>query len=124
MILQFVKYLGAAFIGLIADFGSLVIAKEVFNAHYLVAATIGFLVGLIVVYYASNAFVFGQSKIQSKKFEFALFALIGIVGLVLLNIIMWISTGLFEVNYLISKVGATAIIYCWNFFARRSLYHN
>ena len=122
--LQFIKYFGAALVGYIVDFGTLIICKEIFGLHYLISATAGFILGLIVVYVLSNKYVFGESKLQSKRQELLLFAAIGLVGLIILNILMWALTSGAGINYLISKIVATVIVYIWNFFARRALYHN
>lgn len=121
---QFIKYFGVALVGYVFDFGIMILLHELFGVHYLVAATCGFIVGLIVVYILSNKYVFGESKIQSKSAEFGLFALIGLVGLGILNLLMWIFTDYLLLNYIISKIIATAFVYMWNFFARRSLYHD
>lgn len=120
---QFIKYFGVALVGYVFDFGTLIVTKELFNLHYLIAATVGFLSGLVVVYVLSNRYVFGKSKIESKRIEFGLFALIGLIGLILLNLLMWAMTGGLHINYLLSKICATVFVYIWNFFARRSLYH-
>jgi len=124
LLMQFIKYFGVALIGYVVDFGALIILKEAFGMHYLIASSIGFLFGLIVVYFLSDIFVFGESKIKSKKLHFAVFAVTGIVGLLLLNALMWIFTDILGVMYLASKIIATVFVYIWNFFARRSLYKN
>lgn len=124
LIAQFIKYFGVALVGYVVDFGSLVFFKEVLGFHYLVSASLGFTLGLIVVYLLSGRYVFGQSKITSKSKEFLLFAGIGLVGLVILNLLMWLMTGGFGINYIASKIGATVVVYMWNFFARRAMYHN
>lgn len=124
LIKQFVKYFGAALVGYVFDFGILILLREIFDVHYLIAATAGFTVGLVVVYIISNRYVFGESKLASRKAEFALFALIGIVGLGILNGMMFVMTGVFGIAYILSKIIATVVVYAWNFFARRSLYHN
>lgn len=121
---QFVRYFGVALIGYVFDFGTLIILHELMSLHYLIAASIGFSIGLLVVYVLSNRYVFGKSKIESRTIEFSLFALIGIIGLIILNILMWVFTDLLLVNYIISKIIATIFVYIWNFFARRSLYHD
>lgn len=121
---QFIKYFGVALVGYVVDFGLLIFAKEVLNFHYLIAATAGFVGGLLVVYILSNQYVFGQSKIASKKKEFGLFAIMGLAGLGILNLLMWALTGGLGITYIFSKIFATVVVYIWNFFARRSLYHN
>lgn len=121
---QFSLYFATALLGYLVDFGTLVLLTELFNVHYLVAASSGFILGLICTYILSTRFVFGNSKLNSKKAEFSLFAIIGIVGLALLNILMWLFTDIIGFNYIVSKVVATVFVYMWNFFARRALYYN
>lgn len=121
---QFYKYFGAALAGYVVDFGILIICKEVLQLHYLAAAILGFTVGLVVVYLLSNRYVFGESRIKSKSAEFGIFAVIGVVGLILLTLLMWLMTDVAHINYLLSKILATVVVYMWNFFARKSLYHN
>lgn len=122
--LQFLKYFGVAGIGYIIDFVTMVVAKEVFHFHYLVSATAGFTLGLIIVYALSSRYVFGKSKISSRRNEFVVFSLIGIVGLGILNLFMWVFTSGLSIDYMLSKVIATVAVYMWNFFSRRSMYHS
>lgn len=68
--IQFVKYFGVACIGYLVDFGSMIAAKEILHLRYLISATIGFILGLIVVYILNGRYVFGESKIASRKKEF------------------------------------------------------
>lgn len=121
---QFIKYFGAAGVGYIADFLTLILLHELLYIHYLVAASLGFVVGLVVVFALSGKYVFSNPKLKSKTVEFLLFALIGVIGLLMLNCIMWLLTGLLGVSYIIAKIVATFFVYTWNFFARKSLYHD
>lgn len=121
---QFWRYFLVAGLGYIVDFGVLFVLHDFFHVHYLVAAAISFTLGLVVVYIMSSIYVFSDSKIRSKYVEIGIFALIGIIGLGILSVSMWILTGLLGINYLISKVIATVGVYMWNFFARRAMYHN
>lgn len=124
LVKQFSRYFGVALIGLAADFGTLVFLKELFNVYYLAAAACGFTIGLVVVFVLSNRFVFSNPKIKSKSWNFIIFGLIGLVGLGLLSVLMWFFTSFLGFYYILSKVIATAFVYMWNFFARRSLYHD
>lgn len=121
---QFMKYFFAALVGYVADFGLLIFCTEVLHFHYILSAIIGFIAGLIIVYLLSNKYVFGASKLKSRTTEFVAFAVIGVVGLFLLTALMWILTDFANINYIVSKIVATVIVYAWNFFARKSLYHD
>ena len=121
---QISKYFGVALVGLFFDFFTLIFLREVVVVHYLLAAMGGFIIGLLVVYFLSNKLVFANPKIKSPTMQFVLFAIIGLVGLGILSVLMWLFTDIIGINYIISKVFSTVFVYCWNFFARRALYHN
>lgn len=121
---QFSRYFGVALFGLCFDFGTLILLKEIFNTYYLVAAAGGFIMGLVVVFFLSEKFVFTNPKIKSKTWNFIVFGLIGLIGLGLLSLLMWFFTGVLGIYYIASKIIATIFVYMWNFFARRSLYDN
>jgi putative flippase GtrA len=124
LIQQFMRYFLVAGIGYVVDFSTLIILHEVFSVHYLLSSIIGFLLGLTVLYIMSSLFVFKDPKIKNKTVEIGIFILIGVIGLGILSLSMWILTGLLGFNYLFSKIIATIGVYIWNFFARRSLYRD
>ncbi len=118
---QFFRYTlvgGAAFI---LDFFTLWFLTDIFSVHYLASAALAFLVGLTTNYLLSIAWVFNSRSMGNRSAEFIIFALIGIVGLGLNEVLMWALTGLAGFHYLLSKLGSTVVVYLWNFFARRFL---
>jgi putative flippase GtrA len=116
---QFLRYGFVSVVALVVDFGGLIILKEAAGLNYLVAATISFLLGLVVNYLLSALWVFHSSKLLNKKHEIILFSLIGLVGLALTGLILWVLTSKFKVYYILSKAVATFIVYFWNFGARK-----
>jgi len=121
---QFYTYFGAAGVGYIVDVLILITLKELFGVNYIIAAGVGFIAGIIVLYFLGNKYVFSNPKSESRAKVFSLFVLIGLVGLVILGLLMWLFTANFGLNYIFSKIIATVFVYLWNFFARRSLYNN
>lgn len=121
---QFIGYFSVALIGYIVDLSSLFIIHELLKIHYLVATVLGFIFGLTVVYLLSSRYVFGESKIKSKSIEIGTFCLIGIIGLGILGILMWLFVDVIGIHYITAKITATIFVYTWNFFARRAIYHN
>jgi putative flippase GtrA len=117
--IQFLRYGLISVVALAVDFGGLVILKQYGHINYLIAATISFIGGLLVNYYLSLLWVFHKSKFNKRATEFALFALIGVVGLILNDSILWILTSGFGIFYVFSKVAATVIVYFWNFGIRK-----
>lgn len=117
------RYAFVAGIGLIVDFSAVIFTKQVLHFHYLIAACSGFILGLIVTYFLSNLAVFGKPRGNQLQL-FTLFALIGVVGLGILNLLMWLLTGGLGLNYIVSKALATIAVFMWNFFARKRLYRD
>ncbi len=118
---QLARYFFVAGAGLVIDFTTVIFTKEVLNFYYLVAVCNGFILGLIVTYFLSNRFVFGTPKGDPRK-AFLLFGVIGVVGLGILNVSVFILTGELGINYVIAKALATIVVFAWNFIARKKLY--
>lgn len=116
---QFFRYGFVSVAALAVDFGGLVFLKEYAHLNYLLAATISFVAGLIVNYLLSAFWVFHSSKLLNKKHEFLLFTGIGLIGLGLTDLILWILTSGLGIYYVLSKAIATVIVYFWNFGARK-----
>ena len=112
---------GSAFL---VDFGTLVILTEYFNIHYLVSAAAAFLFGLTTNYFLSVRWVFNIRAKKNRWLEFFLFSLIGLVGLGLNELFLWVFTDIFMIYYLLSKIITTGIVYFWNFFARKIVLFN
>ncbi len=113
-----------AFVGAAAfavDFTSLWALTELLNVHYLVSAAVSFAAGLATNYLLSVAWVFRNRTIGSRSIEFGAFALIGIAGLALNELLIWALTEHWLFHYLVSKIVSTIIVFFLNFFARKYL---
>ena len=53
--------------------------------------------------------IFDQRRFDNRLFEVALFVAIGVVGLLLTALFMWLFTDRLDMHYLLSKVLTTAI---------------
>jgi len=122
--LQLFRYTFVGGIAFLADFGLLYVLTEYVYLHYLLSATFAFIVGLIVNYLLSKIWVFSNNKIKNKWVEFAVFSLIGVVGLGLNNLFLWVFTYYCAIYYMFSKVLTTIIVFFWNFLARKFILFN
>ncbi len=119
---QFVRYFfvgGAAFI---VDFSLFALFLYVFHVHYLVANLIGLVVGLAVNYYMSVSWAFvgcGRILEKHKTSEFLVFSLIGILGLLFNQLLMWLFIGVGNFIPWLSKMAAAVLVLIWNFGARK-----
>ena len=118
-IVQLFRYIWVGGFAFIIDYGSLYVIKEYVGINYLLSAAIAFILGLSVNYILSTLWVFSDSRLKNKMAEFVVFASIGLVGLLLNEVIMYLCCDVFNLYYMISKLCSTGIVFFWNFFARK-----
>lgn len=119
-IVQFIRYGMVAAVALAFDFGTYALLVRVADIHPVIAATIGFTLGLFVNYLLSILWVFNQ-RARSKRVEMVAFLVIGLIGLGLTDILIWLMAIEWHVDELIAKLIATGIVFFWNFGARKVL---
>src|SRR5574344_699994 len=116
--LQLFRYCFVAVGAFIADYGCYFLLSYVLNINYLIAAIVGFILGTSVNYVIAKYLVF-KGEPKSRVVEIILVFLIGGIGLILLEIGLYCFTEIVGVHYLVSKLIVTAIVFFWNFFARK-----
>jgi putative flippase GtrA len=116
---QFFRYTVVGGVALAADFSTLFLLTHFASVHYLASAAVGFLVGLAVNYTLSSVWVFARHTLQNRAVEFGIFAAIGVAGLGLNELGMWLLAGVAGVYYLWAKLITAAAVYFWNFGARK-----
>lgn len=126
---EFIRYGIVGGISFLVDFSVLYLFREIVLANtgkwgVYFAAAIGFTAGLIVNYFLSLMFVFLSAKNYKKGKDiksFMIFSIIGIIGLGLTELGIYVGTDLMHINYLIAKIIITAIILLWNYGGRKLL---
>ncbi|NTW61170.1 GtrA family protein [Candidatus Saccharibacteria bacterium] len=103
------------------DFCTLVLFKEVFRVHYLIAAVLGFSLGMVVNYALSSVWVFSYKKLENRSKEFLVFIIISIIGLALNLVIISSMVQLLQVDYRLAKAVATIVVFFWNFIVRKKI---
>lgn len=121
---QLIRYTFVGGFAFLVDFTILFLLTDYIGINYLISAFFAFVIGLLTNYLLSRKWVFRDSYINNKYVEFSFFALIGFVGLLLTEVLMWTFTDMMGVYYIISKLMVTIIVYLWNFFARKFLIFN
>lgn len=116
---QIMKFGVVGVIAFIIDYGLLALLTEVFGVNYLVSATISFTVSVIFNYLASMRYVFTHKEDMSRTREFIIFVVLSIIGLLINNFCMWAGVEMLHIHYLITKIGATALVMVWNFVTRK-----
>ena len=121
-LLQFFRYIFVGGIATVADWGVLFLLTEFVHIHYLLSAVFAFVAGLVTNFILSQLLVFKANEARvSAVMEFIGYALIGIVGLGITELIMLLFTNCWHLHYMISKVIATVIVLFWNYLARKKI---
>jgi len=118
----YIQFFRSTFVGAIAtvaDMGLLYILTDFAHIHYLISTGIAFILGTIVNYVLSIFWVFKEKKLKSKAAEFIIFSIIGVIGLLLNELFMWLFTDIAGLHYLLSKIIATIIVFLFNFLTRK-----
>jgi putative flippase GtrA len=116
---HFLRAIPSSLTATVLDFGLLVFLTEVVHLHYLISNGISFMAGTTLLYVLSVFWVFGRRSIRSRHLEYWLFILIGAVGLLFNEALIWVFTEEVHVYYLYSKIIAGCTVFFWNFLSRR-----
>ena len=114
-----IKFGFVGFLCFFIDWGIMVFLTEVFGINPLISSAISFTVSVTVNYILSVTFVFETDKNANKGSQFVIFVLLSIVGLGVNELCMWLGTDLLGIHYMITKVGATAVVMVYNFITRK-----
>jgi putative flippase GtrA len=120
-LVQLFRYALVGGLAFVVDFGALAILWKFAGVHYLWAAAFAFVLGLVTNYIISVAWVFDKRSQKNWQVEFAIFALLGVLGLGINELSMFVLTGLAGLHPLASKIVSTAVTFLWNFISRKAL---
>ena len=97
----------------------LITLTKFFEIYYLISAAIAFLVASLINYLLSLLAVFKTGRHENKKKEFIYFLFFTLVGVLLNNFIMYLSTKIFFFNLSISKLISTIVVTIFNFLTKK-----
>lgn len=116
---EFLKYLVVGGLAFLVDFSLLIGLVEVFKLNLFFGASLAFAAGILVNFVLSRSWVFKNKANQPFWLEFTLFTAIGLIGLVLNNVSLWVLTTLLGVFYILSKLISVALVLICNFGLRK-----
>lgn len=121
LIREVFAYSAASGVGLAVDVGLLWGLVEFAGWHYLLAATLAFVAGTAVVYVLSVGFIFRHRRVKDRRLEFALFATIGVLGVLVNLAVLKLAVDVFHLHYLLGKLASIGFTFSLNFGLRRGL---
>ena len=119
LLIQIFKFTIVGGIATVIDFVFLYIFREFCHFPVLVSNTLSFCISVIYNYIASVKWVFDVNKEKDAKKQFIIFIIFSVLGLLLNNLIMWITVEFLSIYYLLAKIIATAIVMVFNFVTRK-----
>ena len=119
LLIQIFKFTIVGGIATVIDFVFLYIFREFCHFPVLVSNTLSFCISVIYNYIASVKWVFDVNKDKNAKKQFIIFTIFSVLGLLLNNLIMWITVEFLSIYYLLAKIIATAIVMVFNFVTRK-----
>lgn len=118
--IQLFRYGLSGFTATIVDFAVLTLLTEHLGEHLLLVWTaIAFVTGLLISYLLSVNWVFDKRRLSSRTAEVSVYILIGVVGLLLTELLMWLFANKLGLFYLLAKLIASMLVFLWNFTAKK-----
>ena len=118
---EYYKYIIAGIFVTVVDFSVLIFLTEYCNFYHMYSAAMAFVMASILHYYLSVSFVFKNRIFHKKGFEFLIFFIIGLLGLIFFLVFFYLFTDVIGVYYIFSKIFASGISFTFNFLARKIL---
>ena len=115
------RYFAASALALAVDFGTYSGLIRLGGVDYMIAAPIGFVLGLATVYALSVRWVFRARRLKNARAEFALFALIGLAGVALNQGILYAGVEKLALAPEAAKIASAGVVFCFNFVLRKLL---
>lgn len=121
LVVDLVKYGFASAAALTLDFATLMFLYKSLGINHLVAAAIGFLAGLALVYALSVRYVFVDRRRLDARAEIAGFLVTGLAGLAITEGLMHLLVDYACVSVALAKAPTAGFVFLFNFTARRAL---
>ena len=120
LFIQIFKFGIVGGVAFLIDFVFLYLFREFCHFPVLVSNTfIIFVFLLFNNYTASVRWVFDVNKEKDAKKQFVIFIIFSVIGLLINDLIMWVSVDFLHVYYLLAKIVATAVVMVFNFVTRK-----
>ena len=120
--IQAFRYGLSGLIASLVDMAILAFLTEIFGEQLLLVWTaIAFACGLLVSYLLSIRWVFSNRTMDSQAAEVFVFVTIGLIGLALTELLMWLFARKLEWHYMLAKIASATTVFIWNFSAKKFL---
>ena len=116
LILLFLKFCAVGGSGVFVDFLITFLCKEKIKLNKYLSNSIGFIIAASSNYILNRVWTFASNN-ENITTEYLSFIFVSIVGLGIVNAVIWLVHDKLNYNFYISKIGAIGVATFWNFVA-------
>lgn len=117
---EFLRYFFVSLCALMVDLGCFSFLFRVIGFNWVIAATLGFFLGSVTAYVLSVRFVFSNRVMaRTPAAEFTVFAVIGLFGLGVTQLVLWVGIEVLQMNAELSKLGSSGVTFVSNYVLRK-----
>lgn len=117
---ELLRYAAASGAALAVDFAVLTCLVSGAGWPYLAAATVSFVAGGLFLYALSIKVVFRFRRLPNPALELPLFIALGLAGLVVNCLVIYVAVNACHLNYLAGKAAASVCTFGVNYLLRRN----
>jgi putative flippase GtrA len=111
---KFIKFCIVGFSGMIVDFGTTWVLKEKAGINKYISNSTGFILAASSNYLLNRYWTFHSKDIHIGQ-EYMTFIIISVIGLGISNLVVYVLTEKFKLNFYLSKLFAIGTVTIWNF---------
>ena len=116
LISKFIKFGIVGFSGMIIDFGTTYLCKEILKINKFLSNGIGFVLAATSNYFLNRIWTF-ESHNEEIGIQYAQFMIVSTIGLAINSLALFLLNEKLKWNFYLSKLFAIGITTIWNFFA-------
>lgn len=116
---QILKFGTVGLFAFIIDYFILFFLTEFYEVYYFISNAVAYSISTIFNYFISMMWVFKAKESLSKRNQFIIFVTLSLAGLVINQIVIYISVEKINLYYLIGKLLAIIIVMIWNFITKK-----
>ena len=117
----YVKYIFSGGTAAVVDLFLLAMLKELFGAHYLIAASLAFIVAFFVSFFLQKFWTFGHTRMEDLHAQMITYLIIAVTNLGINVGLMYFFVEIAGIWYFFSQIISGALLALMSFFLYRRL---
>lgn len=118
--MKLIKYFFVGGTAAVLDISIFYFFAQRLGYNYLIVAPVGFILATLLNYYLSIKIVFQKGSRFSPGLELLAIFAVSTFALAINQLCLYCSIDILHINKMISKIGATGVVFFWNYFLRKN----